>query len=146
MKYIVDANIAIKWVIPESDSNDALALLDHGILAPDLLLPECLNVLWHKRVKQELDEAESDVALTALAAAPIQWLPVAPMMKTVLDLAVRLKHPAYDCTYLAAAIHVGVPMVTADGEFVRRLRRDDAVADLAPHVRLLGEPLESVNH
>lgn len=146
MKYVVDANIAIKWVIPEPDSNDALALLGHGLLAPELLLPECLNVLWHKRVKQELDEAESDVALTALAAAPIQWLPVAPMMKTVLDLAVRLKHPAYDCTYLAAAIHVGVPMVTADGKFVRRLRRDDAVADLAPHVRLLGEPLESFNH
>lgn len=146
MKCVVDANIAIKWVMPEPDSNSALALLDHGLLAPALLLPECLNVLWHKRIKQELDEAESDVALAALVAAPIQWIPVAPLMKRVLELAVRLKHPAYDCTYLAAAIHVGVPMVTADGKFVRRLRRDDAVADLAPHVRLLGEPLESFNH
>lgn len=145
MKCVVDANIAIKWVVAEPDSGVALTLLGPELLAPELLLPECLNVLWHKRVKQELDEAESDAALTALAAAPIKWVPVAPLMKTALELAVRLKHPAYDCTYLAAAMHAGVPMVTADSRFVQRLRREDAIADLAPHVRLLGEPLEPFN-
>lgn len=146
MKCVVDANIAIKWVVSEPDSASALALLGNELFAPELLLPECLNVLWHKRVRQELDELESDLALTALAAAPIQWLSVAPLMKTVLELAVRLKHPAYDCTYLAAAMHAGVPMITADSKFVRRVRRPDAVADLSPHVRLLSEPLEPFNH
>lgn len=142
----MDANIAIKWVVSEPDSPSALALLGNELFAPELLLPECLNVLWHKRVRQELDELESDLALTALAAAPIQWLTVAPLMKTVLELAVRLKHPAYDCSYLAAAMHAGVPMITADIKFARRVRRPNAVADLSPHVRLLNEPLEPFKH
>ncbi|MBK7662053.1 MAG: type II toxin-antitoxin system VapC family toxin [Sterolibacteriaceae bacterium] len=145
MKCVVDTNIAIKWVIPEPDSATALDLLAHRIHAPELLLPECLNVLWRKRMKKELDAKESGVALTALAAARIEWIPIKPLMSHVLELAVRLDHPAYDCTYLAAAMHIGVPMVTADGRFVRRCRRSDA-KDLAPFVRLLGEPLDISPH
>jgi predicted nucleic acid-binding protein len=145
MKFIVDANIAIKWLMPEPDSAVAIDLLDHTLLAPELLLPECLNVLWHKRVKQELTAEEAVVALTALAAAQIEWLPVTPLMPAILDLAIRLKHPAYDCTYLAAAIHVGAPMVTADSRFVRRCRQADA-KDLGPFIRLLGEPVAGAEH
>lgn len=145
MKFVVDTNIAIKWVVPEPDSAAALDLLEHQLFAPELLLPECLNVLWRKRMKDELDARQSDVALSALAAARIDWLPIKPLMNHGLELAVRLKHPAYDCLYLAAAMHIGVPMVTADGRFVRRCRQRDA-ADLAPFIRLLGEALETPTH
>lgn len=142
MKLVVDTNIAIKWVVPESDSAAALELLAHQILAPELLLSECLNVLWQKRMKQELDARGTDAALVALASASIDWVPIKPLMNDVLELSARLKHPAYDCAYLAAAMRMDVPMVTADGRFVRRCRQRDA-SDLAPFVRLLGEPLHA---
>lgn len=67
-------------------------------------------------------------------------------MKTVLGLAVRLKRLACNGIYLGAVTHAGMPMITADSKFVRRVRRPDAVADLSPHVRLLSEPLEPFNN
>lgn len=145
MMLVVDTNIAIKWVVPEPDSAAALNLLAHKILAPELLLSECLNVLWHKRIKQEIDALGTEAAIAALAAAHIEWVPIKPLMNDILELSVRLKHPAYDCTYLAVAMRMEVPMVTADGRFVRRCRQRDA-NDLAPFVRLLGEPLDAPPH
>lgn len=72
MRCVVDVKIAIKWVVFEPDSPSALALLGNKLFAPEPRLPECLNVLWHKRVRQALDELETDMALTALAAAQIR--------------------------------------------------------------------------
>jgi predicted nucleic acid-binding protein len=45
---VVDASLAIKWFIDEPDSAEALAVLRHPISAPDLLAPECANILWKK--------------------------------------------------------------------------------------------------
>lgn len=142
MKCVIDTSVAVKWVVPEPDSASALDLLEHQMLAPELLLPECLNVLWRKRMKMELDATQADAALSALAAARIEWLPIRPLMRDALEIAVRLKHPAYDCIYLAAAMRSGVPMVTADARFAKRCRQRDA-SDLSPFVRRLGEPLDA---
>ncbi len=39
---VVDASVAIKWVVPEPGSDAALALLrGRQIFAPDLLIAEC---------------------------------------------------------------------------------------------------------
>jgi predicted nucleic acid-binding protein len=38
-RLVVDASVAVKWVVPEADSERAELLLDHGLIAPDLLLP-----------------------------------------------------------------------------------------------------------
>ncbi len=45
---VVDASVVIKWVIEETGTQDALALRRHRLLAPDLLIPECANILWKK--------------------------------------------------------------------------------------------------
>ena len=43
---VIDASVAIKWVVPEPGTIDALALLDRFELrAPDLLVAECADVL-----------------------------------------------------------------------------------------------------
>jgi predicted nucleic acid-binding protein len=43
---VVDASVAIKWVIEESGTPQALSLRRHRLFAPDLLMTECANVLW----------------------------------------------------------------------------------------------------
>jgi predicted nucleic acid-binding protein len=47
-RLVIDARVAVKWVVPEPDSTRAEVLLDHGLVAPDLLFVECANVLWEK--------------------------------------------------------------------------------------------------
>jgi len=43
---VIDASIAVKWVVGEDGSDEALALLRTARLsAPDLLAAECANIL-----------------------------------------------------------------------------------------------------
>ena len=44
----IDASVAIKWVVQEVGTQEALALRSNALLAPDLLILECANTLWKK--------------------------------------------------------------------------------------------------
>lgn len=45
----LDAGVAIKWVIEEAGTPEALALRKGArLIAPDLLISECSNILWRK--------------------------------------------------------------------------------------------------
>jgi hypothetical protein len=48
--YVIDASVAIKWLVPEALSEEALRLLDAGeeLLAPEMLMIEAANVLRHQ--------------------------------------------------------------------------------------------------
>ena len=39
-------------------------------------------------------------------------------------LALQYKHPVQDCVYLAVANHFKVPMITADGRFLKKVTSD----------------------
>jgi predicted nucleic acid-binding protein len=62
VKFVVDANVAIKWVIPEINTDIAITLLDDDtniLLVPDFFFPEIGNIFW-KRIKikeSTLDQA-----------------------------------------------------------------------------------------
>jgi predicted nucleic acid-binding protein len=45
-RFVIDASVAVKWVLAEPDSVQALALRQHDLAAPELLVAECANVLW----------------------------------------------------------------------------------------------------
>ena len=44
--FVIDASVAIKWVVEEPGTPEALLLRRHRLLAPDLLMAECANILW----------------------------------------------------------------------------------------------------
>lgn len=137
MKWVVDASVAAKWLAPESDSPLAEALLDgHELIAPDLLFAEVANILWKKQVRGELDAATAALAARSLLHAPLQMHDSAGLTVDALALALQLKHPAYDCFYLALAEREGVPLVTADRRLHGRCLEVD-VARWGERVRLL---------
>jgi predicted nucleic acid-binding protein len=46
---VIDASIAIKWVVEEDGTREALALRQQAkLIAPELLVAECANILWKK--------------------------------------------------------------------------------------------------
>ncbi len=121
-RYVVDASVLIKTVVEESGTTEALNLLrEHAILAPDLVLPECANVLWKKVRLGEFTREEAEVASQILKRVDIELVPSRSMIDAVVELAVCLDHPAYDCTYLALARTERAPLVTADQRLVRKL-------------------------
>lgn len=112
---VVDASVAIKWVAPEPGSEAALQVRQgHRLLAPDLWAAECANIVWKKRRRGELDDAEAELACSLLRAADVELMPMRPLMSEALGIALRLDKPVYDALYLALALRERCTLVTAD--------------------------------
>jgi predicted nucleic acid-binding protein len=122
-RLVIDASVAVKWVVAERDSDRAELLLDHGLVAPDLLFAECANVLWKKVRRGELTKAEADIAAQTLEAADLAVVPTRGYVAVATSMAVELDHPAYDAVYLAVAEAANLRVVTADDRLVRKLRQ-----------------------
>ncbi len=135
MTWVVDASIAVKWVIPEvwSDKADRLRATEDRMLAPDLLLVEVANALWQKTGREEIAPAEADQALDLVTDSGIDLRPTTPLLSRAMQVARRLNHPVYDCVYLALAERERASLVTADRRLLRTVaqrRLPIAVVDL----------------
>ena len=113
-EFVIDASVAIKWVIGESGTPAALALRRHRLFAPDLLIAECANALWKKVRRSELTAAEAQFAARLLARADVELAPMRSLLEPAAALAIAIDHPAYDCIYLALAESLSCNFVTAD--------------------------------
>jgi predicted nucleic acid-binding protein len=132
---VVDASVAVKWLVPEADSTAAEHLAGQPLCAPDLLLAEIVNALWAMRRRGRLAAVEATSSFARLARVSIDLVPAATLADDALALSCRLDHPAYDCFYLALAIERGTHVVTADRRFVAAA---DAHAETKGRVRALG--------
>lgn len=133
MSLVIDASIAIKWVVDETGSDEALALRRERLLAPDLLIAECANVLWKKVRRGEFTATEAILAARLIERADIHFQPMRMLMEPAERLAIALDHPAYDCFYLALAEATESEFVTADRDFHQK-----AAAAGSQRVRLMG--------
>jgi predicted nucleic acid-binding protein len=133
---IVDASVALKWVLPEPGSDAARALHGSDLAAPEILLAEAANALWRHAITGRLSSDDATRSLQQLLALGLKFLPIEDDAASALALAIRLNHPAYDCFYLAAAIRERSHLVTADTRFAAAVRRH---VDLKRYIRLLGE-------
>lgn len=117
---VIDASIAVKWVIQEDGTEAALGLrAGFRFLAPELLIAECANILWKKVQRGELLSEEATVASSLLERSGISLVPMRGMLKEATKLAISLSHPAYDCVYLVAARQAQARFVTADQRLLR---------------------------
>ena len=116
-KAVVDASVAVKWLVNEPGRDAALALLagEAELVAPDELTSEVGNAIWAKARRKLLtpDEAR-EVLASFLTAMPVRLVDARVLLPAALDIAIRLEHPIYDCLYLALAQHERCPLVTAD--------------------------------
>jgi predicted nucleic acid-binding protein len=133
---VVDASVAVKWVIDEEGSDAAADLAGESLSAPDLLLAECANVLWVKARRREITNEEVLERLALLRSAPVLLVPLEELIEDATRLAVILDHPVYDCLYLALAIRENTRLITTDQHFARSVQADQ---DLFAHLRMLGD-------
>ena len=124
-RVVVDASVAVKWILPERGSDDARRLYlkvvegELQLLAPELLRVEVAGALLRSRlgdarlVEEEIREIE-DIG--------IQYHPVsADLMVRAVRIAGDRKLQAADAAYAALAEQSGCIVVTADDEMTRRL-------------------------
>ena len=121
-RLVIDASVAIKWVVEEPGTAEALALRRHRLLSPDLLIPECANILWKKVRRREIGPDEAALAARLLQHADVELVPMRSLLEPATRLAIQLDHPAYVCVYLALAQASGCSFVTADSRFCTKVR------------------------
>lgn len=129
MSLVVDASIAVKWLLPEPDSDRARALILRGDLAaPDLLRLEVANALWKQSQRGAISREAARRGWRIFNAIPVALQQASSLVDAALGVAIRYGVTVYDGTYLALASMLDCPVVTADSRLLkvaagRRLRR-----------------------
>lgn len=132
---VLDASVAFPWVrggaraISISD-----ALVGFDLMAPDFLPVEIANAAWKEWRFAGLPDTAAREIRAAFAELPVELVPSPPLIEPAALLAHRIKHPVYDCLYLALAVELDCAMLTADARFATAAA---AHPDLAVRVRVL---------
>lgn len=124
MTIVVDASVAVKFAVEEEGTDRALRVLSEepDLVAPDLLLIETANAFWSLVRESKLLEPHAADNLAAMPSFFTRLWPSAALAADALELGFRLRHPLYDCFYLALAQRLGVTLLTADKKFAAKVR------------------------
>jgi predicted nucleic acid-binding protein len=118
---VIDASVAIKWVVPEVGSEAASDLLGRELWAPSFWLAEAASALFKKMRRGEITEEEARLRAQDLADAPIEPIALPILLPSAMRIATELGHSVYDCFYLAAALLRDTTLVTADHRFAAKV-------------------------
>jgi predicted nucleic acid-binding protein len=136
----IDASLALKLVLPESDSDRARSLWQKWIaekvarLAPPLLLSEGLSVIRNRAYRKLLLPEEAEEMSKTFLGLPIHILSPDNLMARTWELATEFNRPnVYDSHYLALAEKMGCELWTADE------RLFNSVKDKLPWVRFFSQ-------
>jgi predicted nucleic acid-binding protein len=125
---VVDASLAAKWLVPESNSIPALEWLAAATVtlhAPDLIAVEVAATFVRRA---NADKADTQSMLLANE----KWLVMLNQGVVLLErsmpidvtraaaIAVELGHPLKDCIYLVLAMRLGARLATCDARFAAR--------------------------
>ncbi len=134
---VIDASVAVKWFLPEEDSDAARALLHsgHDLLAPDLLYAEVGSVLGKRARRGEFDQTDGLNMLRWLMELRIVVRPHPPLAEAAWAICTRYGQSFYASLYLALGGEAR--FVTADKRFFNALKH----TPLAPHMAWVSETL-----
>ena len=124
---VVDASVLIKLFLPEQDSNLAAALFALPSVdtvtraAPDLVDLECANILRSRVHRGLLTVGDAGAQIAQLAALPLAWYASPPLLTAITSYALAWQITAFDAAYVALAVALHLPLITADIVLIGKL-------------------------
>ena len=128
MKFVLDASVALLWLVPQTNSTgvdyaDAVlsALKESQAVGPSLFALETANVVVKVESKGIVTQADSQRFITLLGQLNIATDQATALhaLGDTLNLARRYKLSAYDAAYLELALRTGLPLATLDADLLR---------------------------
>jgi predicted nucleic acid-binding protein len=130
-RLVVDASVALKWIVAEPGSAEAASLrAAERLLAPDLIMAECANVIWKLARRGEVTEDFARTAARVFEQAELELHPMRGLIAEATRMAILLDHPAYDAFYLALAKAERCALVTADDRLIRKVLASPDVTEV----------------
>ena len=125
MNLVVDASVAVKWLLRESETDKAEAVLEACQggsiipLAPEILTAEVSNTLWKQVMRGFLDADRAASLFSHFEHIRPVLTPIVNLTGPALRLALQYKHSVYDCLYVVLALETRCELVTADESLYR---------------------------
>lgn len=129
MKYVLDANVALKWVLSESDSDKSIRIRDafvkgiHELICPDVFLGEVGHSLTRMERRGLIQPAEGVRMFSDILATLPVLHPSLPVSARAYEISSDARHGFYDCLYVALAEQEGCALLTADQRLIAKLQR-----------------------
>jgi len=128
IRWILDASIGVKLVVPGDDAEKALDLVRNAFRSgeptsyvPDLFYAECSNVIWKHVRRMGLSPKMAEAQLSSLFSWPFRTIPSPPLSLKGFKTAVDLENTAFDATYVVLAEQLQATLVTADQKLLGKL-------------------------
>ena len=120
---VVDANVAIKWVVEQPHFERARDIVARGtvLIVPAMFVAEVTSTLWKYIRNDEISAPQAQAGLASILGQISIFEQDADLAEEALARGAELNCAPYDCFYLALAMRRGAPLVTADKRFINRL-------------------------
>lgn len=127
---VLDTSVAAKWYLPSAGEPlvpEAVNLAREfaagrlTMFAPDLLWPELGNVLWKAAKLGRMPAASARECIRTFAQLGIATVSSKPLVETAFEIGRQFQCTVYDGLYVALAVSLNAPLVTADERLVNGL-------------------------
>ena len=125
--YVLDSSVAVKWVLPEQDSDKALALREdvarqiHQIIAPDVFASEIAHTLTRAERKKIIPVGEALKHVSDILLDGPDLRPFLPLLPRAIEISSATKAAITDCIFMALAEQEKCEYVTADTRVISTL-------------------------
>lgn len=128
MIYVLDASVALKWVLPEQDTSKALRLRDEfrqglcALIAPDVYIPEVSHGLTKSERRGVIPIGVAERRMLNLINYLPDLYPSLPLARRAIQISSRARVAVYDCLYVALAERERCELLTADQKRIANLQ------------------------
>src|SRR5438445_6925083 len=128
MIYVLDASVALCWVLRRPLSAKAVRLRDdyrqlvHRLLAPSVFSAEAASALTKSERQKLITVGQARLLLDDILSTTPVLYPYEPLLRRATDISSQTRSSVLDCLYVALAERERCDLVTADDKLLRNLQ------------------------
>src|SRR5689334_3191516 len=105
MPLVIDASVAVRWLFDVGGAAQADRILQSRelLIAPDLVFTEIANAAWKMAAFASLPKEVAVESVLRSGDFFHEIVPARELKDAALAIGLELRHPVYDCFYLALA-------------------------------------------
>lgn len=128
MRYVLDASVALCWVVPRPHTPRALRLRNeyqrqiHELIAPSIFPAEAASALTKSERQKVIQVGKARLFLADILSTSPALHAYDPLLFRATDISSQTRSALNDCLYVALAEREGCELVTADDKLVKNLQ------------------------